>query len=160
MRPLVLISRDLDDPAPTRFAAALKNGYPVRVTSISSTNLTPSVCSYLNMKSIELLAHLSMSSPAGMAKDLEVNELLNGPFGRILEIRLQNGAILKRHKADEPITVLCLSGEGVFRAGAGLEDSREMVAGTFITLAAGIEHDFTANTAASILVTRFKAAQT
>jgi quercetin dioxygenase-like cupin family protein len=110
------------------------------------------------MKSIELLAHLSMSSPAGMAKDLEVNELLNGPFGRILEIRLQNGAILKRHKADEPITVLCLSGGGVFRAGADLEDSQEMVAGTFITLEAGIEHEFAATPAGSILVTRFKPA--
>jgi quercetin dioxygenase-like cupin family protein len=109
------------------------------------------------MKNIELIANLEMGAPSGMAKDLEAKEIYNGPMRRIIDIRLQNGAVLPRHKAAEPITVLCLAGKGTFHAGPELDDAQEMIPGTLITLEAGVEHDLVAETAVHILVTRFKA---
>ena len=70
-------------------------------------------------------------------------------------MRLQNGAVLSRHKADVPITVLCLSGNGIFTAGTDLEDSQDLRAGTLITLEAGIEHEVTAAPSLHFIITRF-----
>ncbi|MEO6656349.1 MAG: hypothetical protein ABIO36_09740, partial [Pyrinomonadaceae bacterium] len=88
-------------------------------------------------------------------RDKQVNELLKGAFRRIVEVRLKNGAVLSRHKADVPITVVCLSGSGIFTAGKDLEDSQELRAGTLITLEAGIEHEVTAAPSLHIIVTQF-----
>jgi quercetin dioxygenase-like cupin family protein len=109
------------------------------------------------MKNIELISNLDMEAPSGMEKDLVAKEIYNGPMRRIIDIRLQNGATLPRHKANEPITVLCLSGKGMFHAGAELDDAQEMVPGALITLEPGVEHDLVADPAVHILVTRFKA---
>ena len=109
------------------------------------------------MENIELIAELDMDEPSGMENDLMAKEIYNGPMRRILDIRLQNGATLPRHKANEPITVLCLAGKGIFHAGPDLEDAQEMNPGTLITLEPGIEHDLVADAAVHILVTRFKA---
>ncbi len=109
------------------------------------------------MKHIEVIAEFNLGSPTIQSKDKEMNELFNGPFRRIVEVRLQNNAVLSRHHADVPITVLCLSGTGMFTAGKDLEDSQEFRPGTFITLAAGVEHEVSANPALHILVTKFKA---
>jgi quercetin dioxygenase-like cupin family protein len=105
---------------------------------------------------IELITNLDLQVQGTVEKDLEVVELLNETFARILEIRLNNGAVLKRHKADEPITVLCLSGKGVFRAGNELEDEIEFRAGTLITLATGTQHEAVADPQMHLLVSRFK----
>jgi len=107
------------------------------------------------MKHIELIRHLDLNTNAGPEKDKQVDQLFQGAFRRIVEVRLQNGAVLSRHKADVPITVLCLSGSGTFTAGADLEDSQELRAGTLITLEAGIEHEVTAAPALHIIVTKF-----
>ena len=109
------------------------------------------------MKNIELIANLDMDAPSGLAKDLAAKEIYNGPMRRIIDIQLQNGAILPRHKAAEPITVLCLAGKGTFHAGLELDDAQEMAPGTLITLEPGVEHDLVAEPAVHILVTRFKA---
>lgn len=109
------------------------------------------------MSNIELIANLDMEAPSGMEKDLMAKEIYNGPMRRIIDIRLQNGATLPRHKANEPITVLCLAGKGSFHAGPELEDAQEMNPGTLITLEPGVEHDLVADPAVRILVMRFKA---
>lgn len=109
------------------------------------------------MKNIELIADLDMDAPSGMEKDLVAKEIYNAPMRRIIDIRLQNGATLPRHKANEPITVLCLAGKGTFHAGPELEDAQELIPGTLITLEPGVEHDLVADPAIHILVTRFKA---
>ncbi len=89
-------------------------------------------------------------------KDKDVRELFNGPMRRVVEVRLQNGAILARHKANEPITVFCVSGNGVFLAGPELDDSHAMRAGTLITLEAGVEHEVVADPRLHLIVTKFK----
>ncbi|HEY2865838.1 MAG TPA: hypothetical protein VGJ02_01985, partial [Pyrinomonadaceae bacterium] len=78
-----------------------------------------------------------------------------GERRRILGIQLKNGAILPKHKAPEPITVLCLDGEGTFYAGDELEESQKMKRGTLVTLAAGVEHEARAEPELHLLVTRF-----
>jgi quercetin dioxygenase-like cupin family protein len=109
------------------------------------------------MKNIELIANLDMNEPSGMEKDLLAKEIYSGAMRRIIDIRIQNGATLPRHKANEPITVLCLAGKGTFHAGPELDDALEMSPGTLITLEPGVEHDLVADPAVHILVTRFKA---
>ncbi len=108
------------------------------------------------MKHIELIKHLDLNAKTDHEKDKQVSELFNGAFRRIVEVRLENNAVLFRHKADVPITGLCLSGSGIFTAGKDLEDSQDLRAGTFITLEAGIEHEVTADPSLHIIVTKFK----
>ena len=108
------------------------------------------------MKHIKLIKNFNLGTAADFEKDKEVDQLFDGPFRKILAVRLQNGAILSRHKAVEPITVFCLSGSGVFRAGPDLEDSQDLRAGTLITLDGGVEHEVVADPALHIIVTKFK----
>ena len=106
------------------------------------------------MKYITLIRDPKTS--AQPVKDKEVNELLNAPFRRIVEVRLQNGEVLSRHKANEPITVHCISGQGLFNAGPDLDESQELREGTLITLEAGIEHEVVAQPSLHLIVTKFK----
>ena len=107
------------------------------------------------MTHIELIKELHRESVGTLQNDKESGEIYRGPFRRIVEVRLQNGAVLSRHKADVPITVLCLAGSGMFTAGTDLEDSQEMRPGTLITLEADIEHEVTADPEIHIIVTKF-----
>ena len=94
--------------------------------------------------------------PNGDEKDIVVEQVFDGPFRRLVEVRLQNGAVLSRHKADVPITVFCLSGNGRFSAGHELEESTVLTTGALITLDAGIEHEVAAEPKLRILVSKFK----
>lgn len=73
----------------------------------------------------------------------------------IVEIMLRDGDVLKRHSAAEPITVLCLSGNGTFRAGPDLSETIPLKAGTLITLDAGVEHEAAAAPDLHLLVSKF-----
>ncbi|MFN2391545.1 MAG: hypothetical protein ABR566_06200, partial [Pyrinomonadaceae bacterium] len=72
------------------------------------------------MKDIQVLKTFELNADLKAGKDKEVKEIFNGSKRRLVEVKLQNGAVLSKHKAQEPITVFCLSGKGVFRAGADL----------------------------------------
>ena len=108
------------------------------------------------MKNIELIRESGPGAETELAEDKDVKELFNGPFRKVIEVRLQNNSVLPRHKADVPITVFCLSGKGIFSAGSDLEDSLELRAGTLITLEAGVEHEVIADPSIHIIVTKFK----
>ncbi len=108
------------------------------------------------MKHIEHIGNLSFDGELSADGDLQVEKLFDGPFRTMLHIKMSPGAILKKHKAAEHITVLCLSGEGVFRAGADLQDSQEMKQGTLITLEPDVEHEAEAVGRLQLLVTKFK----
>jgi quercetin dioxygenase-like cupin family protein len=108
------------------------------------------------MKNIELLKHLEIGEISESEKFKEVKEIFNGTRRRIVEVKLRNNSMMAKHKAIEPITVLCLAGTGVFRAGKDLEDEQKLQAGTLITLEAGIEHEVVAEPALNLLVTKFK----
>ncbi|HEX8288788.1 MAG TPA: hypothetical protein VF556_12365 [Pyrinomonadaceae bacterium] len=108
------------------------------------------------MKNIELIKNLKLSEIAESEKNKEVKEIFSGSQRRLIEVKLRNNEILPKHKAAEPITVLCLAGTGVFRAGQGLSEECRLVAGTLITLESGIEHEVAAEPAIDLLVTKFK----
>ena len=110
------------------------------------------------MKNIELIKNLEIGKISESEKPKEVKEIFNGTRRRLVEIKLRAGGMLPKHKAVEPITVLCLAGTGVFRAGRDLEDEQKLEAGTLITLEGGIEHEVVATPALDLLLTKFKEA--
>jgi quercetin dioxygenase-like cupin family protein len=108
------------------------------------------------MKHIELIGELGSVANGDQLNDKAVNQLYNGAFRRIVEVRLRNNAVLSRHHADVPITIYCISGTGIFSAGADLKDTHDLRAGTLITLEAGVEHEVVADPELHILVSKFK----
>lgn len=108
------------------------------------------------MTQIHVLKHFEFADRFTHEKDIEVREIFDGARRRLVEIDLQNRAVLKKHKASEPTTVFCLAGKGVFRAGANLEEEHTMTAGTLITLESSVEHEVAARPALRLLVTKFK----
>lgn len=89
-------------------------------------------------------------------RDLSVTKLADNESCAVIAISLKNGGVLAKHKAAEPITVLCFSGKAEFRAGPGLQESTELNRGSLISVAPGIEHSVTALPEACIIVTKFK----
>jgi len=108
------------------------------------------------METIKLLEKFELGGQVKAAQNKEVRELFNGAKRRIIEIKLAENAVLTKHQAPEPITVLCLSGKGIFWAGENLEEKLDLSAGVLLTLDAGILHEVTAAPEIHILVTRFK----
>ncbi len=108
------------------------------------------------MKTIELVEHFELDGQINSEKDKEVREIYNGVKRRMVEVKLRENAVLTKHRTPEPISVLCLSGRGVFTAGASLEDSLELSAGVLLTLEGGIEHEVSAAPEIHLLVTKFK----
>jgi len=89
-------------------------------------------------------------------KDLSVEKFVDDDACAVISISLKNGGVLAKHRAAEPITVLCFSGKAEFRAGPGLQESTELTEGSLISLEPGIEHSVTALPEARIIVTKFK----
>ena len=105
------------------------------------------------MKNFEAIIDLTANVTDG--GDKEVTKIFEGERRRILGIRLRNGAVLSKHKAPEPITVLCLDGRGTFYAGPDLEESQPLKRGTLVALAANVEHEARADPEMHLLVTTF-----
>ncbi len=110
------------------------------------------------MKHIELIKTFDLQTIPELDRDKEVSEIYSGASRRVVEVKLQNGAVLARHKADVPITVFCFYGTGIFRAGRDLEDSCDLSPGSLITLEAGIEHAVEAKPSLGFILTKFTAA--
>jgi quercetin dioxygenase-like cupin family protein len=110
------------------------------------------------MKSIQFVKSLDLSAETAALKPRQAAEIFSGSRRRIIEINLREGAALPPHKAPEPITVLCLAGRGIFRAGPDLEDEQELTAGTLVTLEADVLHEVLARPSLNLLVTKFKEA--
>ena len=108
------------------------------------------------MNTIELIADFELGGQTAFTKDKEVREIYNGAQRRMIEVKLRDNAVLTKHQSPEPISVLCLSGKGVFTAGAHLEDKLDLSAGVLLTLEGGIEHEVTAAPDIHLLVTKFK----
>ena len=108
------------------------------------------------MKTIELVEKFELGGQVSSVKEKEVREIYNGARRRMVEVKLRENAVLTKHKTPEPISVLCLSGKGVFTAGTDLEDSLDLSAGVLLTLAGGIEHEVRAAPEIHLLVTKFK----
>lgn len=108
------------------------------------------------MDQIKRLRQGETASKTG--SDRHITQLFDGPFRKIMEVGLSNGAVLSKHHADVPITVYCVSGEGEFYAGEALSEVNKLSAGSLITLDAGIEHEVRATPEIRLIVSKFKAA--
>jgi quercetin dioxygenase-like cupin family protein len=108
------------------------------------------------MKKIELIKNLELGEISRSGKSKEVKEIFKGTRRHLIEVTLRSNEILAKHKASEPITVLCLAGSGTFRAGSDLEDEEKLEAGTLLTLEAGVEHEVRAEPELRLLITKFK----
>jgi quercetin dioxygenase-like cupin family protein len=109
----------------------------------------------INMKYITLIEKFELSGEVSSEKDIEARQLYKGKRRQIMEIKLHNKAVLSKHKASEPITVLCLAGKGKFRAGVDLQEQIDLEAGTLLTLDAKILHEAIAEPELQLLVTKF-----
>ena len=109
-----------------------------------------------DMKQIELIEKFNFGEPFSDGPEKQVREIYDGARRRMIKVKLSGGAVLTKHKAVEPISVLCLAGRGVFTAGAELEEKIDLSAGVLITLGAGVEHEVVAAPEIYLLVTKFK----
>ena len=107
------------------------------------------------MKNIEVIETLKLGGEVSSKKDKDARKLFVGQRRLIMEVTLLNSAVLSKHKASEPITVLCLAGNGTFFAGEDLQDTQALEAGTFITLEAEVPHEVVAEPELRVLVTKF-----
>jgi quercetin dioxygenase-like cupin family protein len=108
------------------------------------------------MKKIEIIKNLELGAISRSEKTREVKEIFKGTRRHLIEVTLRSNEILAKHKAAEPITVLCLAGSGTFRAGSDLEEEEKLEAGTLLTLEAGVEHEVSAEPELCLLITKFK----
>lgn len=107
------------------------------------------------MNNIKLIAETLFQQIQASEKNKEVAILLNNETHKILQVSLFEGAILNKHSTPSPISVLCLSGNGTFRAGKNLEEEQKLIAGTLIYLEKGILHEAVAEPNLTLLVTKF-----
>lgn len=110
----------------------------------------------LSTKNVHLIEKFELNSAVKSQKPLEVVEIFNGNRRRLLKIKLIDGEILKKHQAPEPITIFCLAGKGVFKAGENLEDEISLEAGVLLTLEANVPHELIAKPELCLLLTKFK----
>ena len=108
------------------------------------------------MEYITVLNNLAFGEKASAEKPIQAREIFNGARRRIMEVEINENAVLTKHKAAEPITVLCLAGTGKFLAGPALEESVELTPGVFITLEADVLHEVAAEPYLRVLVTKYK----
>jgi quercetin dioxygenase-like cupin family protein len=85
-------------------------------------------------------------------EDQEVVKVFESTWTRILQITLRNGKTLSSHAAKEPVTIHCISGEGVLVLG---EERITLRPGVMVPLEADVIHAVEAKPAVSLLVTRF-----
>lgn len=110
----------------------------------------------INMKYITLIEKFEFSGEVSSEKDIEARQLYKGKRRQIMEIKLRNNAVLSKHKASEPITVLCLAGKGTFRAGDDLQEEIALETGTLLTLEAEVLHEAVAEPDLQLLLTKFR----
>lgn len=98
---------------------------------------------------------LNLQTEIGEGKDIESHSLFDGARRKIMQITLRRNAILKAHKAAEPITIQCTAGAGEL-LDVGKNEIYKLTAGVLITVEAEIVHEVGALPEVSILLTKFK----
>lgn len=101
------------------------------------------------------MKQLDLKLDIGKGAETEVNVLFDGPRRKLMQITLRNGAVLKAHKAAEPITVMCVAGKGVF---IEIASGHEILLspGVLLTVEAEVMHEVRAAEDVAILLTKFK----
>ena len=103
-----------------------------------------------------LVFQLQSGLPHSSEKEIDVLQILDDEHRRVLGLSIRGGSVLKRHHADEPITVYCISGTCQFRSGKELGTVTDMTSGTLLALDAGIDHEVRAGSDTLLIVSKFK----
>ena len=100
----------------------------------------------------ETMKSVSMTTTIGEGSDQEVAKLYENAWTKLVQVTLRNGKTLAEHSAKEPVTIQCVSGEGVLVIG---EERVALKPGVVVPLEANVAHAVEAKPAVSVLVTRF-----
>ena len=100
----------------------------------------------------EPMQSVTMSTAIGSGSDQEVVKLYENAWTKLVQITLRNGKTLAGHSAKEPVTIQCVSGEGVLVVGT---ERIALKAGVVVPLDANVQHAVESTPAVSVLVTRF-----
>lgn len=98
---------------------------------------------------------LNLQTAIGEGKDIESSLLFDDARRKILQITLRRNAVLKAHKAAEPITIQCVSGTGELIS-IIKKEIYELSIGVLITVEPEVVHEVRALPEVSILLTKFK----
>ncbi len=98
---------------------------------------------------------LDLQTEIGEGKDIESHLLFDGARRKIMQITLRRDAVLKAHKAAEPITIQCVSGTGEL-IDIIKNENYELFTGVLIIVEPEVVHEVRALPEVSILLTKFK----
>ena len=101
------------------------------------------------------MKQLKLKTDIQEGKDIEVEALFDGSRRKIVQITLRQNAILKAHKAAEPITIQCIVGEGVL-LDVEKEVEFDLKPGVLVTVEPNVVHEIRAKQEVSMLLSRFK----
>ena len=104
---------------------------------------------------IFFMEKLNLQTEVGEGKDIESNLLFDGARSKIMQITLRRNAILKAHRAAEPITIQCVAGGGDF-LDVSANEIYKLTANVLLTVEAKVVHEVRALPEVSILLTNFK----
>lgn len=98
---------------------------------------------------------LNLKTEISEGRDIESNLLFDGARRKIMQITLRRSAVLKVHKAAEPITIQCVAGAGQL-LDVGKNETYELSTGVLITVEPEVVHEVGALPEVSILLSKFK----
>ena len=107
-------------------------------------------------RKLAMVFQIDPTGPHTAEKDVDVMQILDDERRRVIGLSIRGGCVLKRHHAEEPITVYCVSGSCRFKYGPDLDEINEMKRGTLLALDAGIDHEVEAISDTKLLVSKFK----
>ncbi|HLM59674.1 MAG TPA: hypothetical protein VK308_02610 [Pyrinomonadaceae bacterium] len=98
---------------------------------------------------------LNLQTEIEAGKDIESRVLFDGAQRKIMQITLRRNAIMKAHKAAEPITIQCVAGAGEL-LGVSSTETHELFPGVLITVEPEVVHEVRALPELSLLLSKFK----
>ena len=98
---------------------------------------------------------LNLQTEIGEGKDIESHSLFDGVRRKIMQITLRRNAVLKAHKAAEPITIQWVAGTGQL-IDTNSNEIFNLSAGVLITVEPEVVHEVRALPEVSILLTKFR----
>ena len=98
---------------------------------------------------------LNLQTEIGEGKEIESHLLFDGARRKIMQITLRRNAVLKAHKAAEPITIQCVAGTGEL-VDIIKNEIYKLAQGVLITVEPEVVHEVRALPEVSILLTKFK----
>ncbi len=98
---------------------------------------------------------LNLKIEIGEGKDIESSLLFDGARRKIMQITLRQNAVLKAHKAAEPITIQCVAGAGEL-LDVTKDETHKLSPGALITVEPEVVHEVRALPEVSILLTKFR----